>query len=92
MRAEWVSAKMANADTGPDPVLNADRGTGTTAPETGPESTSVVGRPAVERPQTAFHEPAETEAVERRPFNEDEALRKGGSFDAVAPTGDPSGG
>jgi len=76
---------------GPDPVVNSDRGTGTTAPETGPESTSVVGRPAVERPATAFHEAAETEGLEREPFNEREALEEGGSFDGVAPPGDPGG-
>jgi len=77
-------------ETGPDPVVNSDRGTGTTPPETGPESTNVVGRPAVERPRTAFHEPAETEGREREPFNEREALKEGGSFDGVAPPGEPS--
>jgi hypothetical protein len=84
---------MANhRERGPDPVVNSDRGTGTTPPETGPESASVVGRPAVERPLTAFHQPAETEGLERKPFNEREALEEGGSFDAVKPPGDPPGG
>jgi len=68
--------------------VNADRGTGTTSPESGAESNDVVGRPAVERPRTAFHEPAETKGEEREPFNEREALTKGGSFDAVAPLED----
>jgi hypothetical protein len=78
---------MANQpDRGPDPIANSDRGTGTTPPESGPESASVVGRPATERPRTAFHEPAETAAAERRPLSEDAALAEGGSFDAVAPT------
>ena len=85
-------ADRNHTDRGPDPVVNSDRGTGTTPPETGPESTSVVGRPAVERPRTAFHEPAETEGQEREPFNEREALEKGGSFDAIVPPGEPAGG
>jgi hypothetical protein len=74
-------------EQGPDPVVNADRNRGTTAPEKGADGNSVVGRPAVERPETAFHEPAETEDEEREPFNEREALTEGGSFDAVAPPG-----
>ena len=79
---------MANLpERGPDPVANSDRGAGTTPPETGPESASVVGRPATERPKTAFHEPAESAEQEREPFNEREALAEGGSFDAVAPPG-----
>lgn len=76
------------AQRGPDPVLNSDRGTGTTPPESGAESNSVVGRPAVERPRTAFHEAAETKGQEREPFNESEALAEGGSFDAVGPPGE----
>ena len=81
---------MANQpERGPDPLADSDRGTGTTPPETGPESTSVVGRPATERPRTAFHEPAETAADERTPLSEGEALAEGGSFDAVAPPGAP---
>ena len=82
--AERVSASMANpaepAQRGPDPVVNSDRGTGTTPPESTPESTGIVGRPGAERP--------ETEGQERKPFNEREALEKGGSFDAIAPPGD----
>ncbi len=69
-------------------MVDADRNRGTTPPESGPESGSVVGRPAVERPQTAFHEPAESEGNEREPFNEREAVAEGGSFDAVAPPGE----
>jgi len=76
--------------SGPDPVVDSDRGTGTTPPESGPESASVVGRPATERPKTAFHEPAQTPELEREPFNEGEALAKGGSFDGIAPPGEQS--
>ena len=75
-------------ERGPDSIVSSDRGTGTTPPETGAESNDVVGRPAVERPRTAFHEPAETEGLEREPINEREALEEGGSFDAVAPLED----
>ncbi len=66
-------------------MVNSDRGTGTTPPESGAESNNVVGRPAVERPRTAFHEPSETEAEEREPFNEPDALAEGGSFDGLLP-------
>ena len=77
---------------GPDPVIDSDRGTGSTRPESGPESGNVVGRPAVERPPTAFHEPAETPELERRPLNEREATERGGSYDGFAPQGElPSG-
>jgi hypothetical protein len=79
---------MDNRERGPDPVVNADRGTGTTRPEQGPESGDVVGRPAVERPLTAFHEPAETPDRERKPLNEREALEEGGDFDGIAPLQD----
>lgn len=74
-------------ERGPDPVVDSDRGNGSTRPELGPEGNSVVGRPAVEQPRTAFHEPNETDAHDREPFNEDEALREGGSFDAINPPG-----
>jgi hypothetical protein len=70
-----------------DPVLDADRGTGTAPPESGSESANVVGRPPAERPRTAFHEPEETPDLEREPFNEREALEEGGSFDGIAPPG-----
>lgn len=78
---------MNNDRRGPDPAVNSDRGTGSTPPETGPESASVVGRPAVEKPKTAFHEPAETNAEERKPLTEDEAVETGGSFDGIEPPG-----
>ena len=78
-------------ERGSDPVVDSDLGKGTTPPETGPESANVVGRPAVERPPAAFHEPHETEGLERKPFNEREALEEGGSFDAVAPPQDLPG-
>jgi hypothetical protein len=56
-----------------------------TAPEQGPESANVAGRPAVERPRTGFHVPTKTAEEERVPLSEAEALQEGGSFDAVAP-------
>jgi hypothetical protein len=84
-----MAQRPDGAQRGPDPVVNSDRGTGTTPPEQGPESNAVVGRPAVERPRTAFHEPAESKGEEREPFTEREALREGGSFDAIAPPGTP---
>ena len=79
-------APSMDSDSRLDPVFEADRGSGSPPPESGPESADVAGRPAVERPQTAFHEPAETPAEEREPFEADEALAEGGSFDAVDPT------
>jgi hypothetical protein len=79
---------MNTPQHGPDPVVEADRGAGTTRPEQGPESSDVVGRPAVERPRTAFHEPAETPDEEREPLSPAEALEEGGSFDGVAPLQD----
>ncbi|MEO7038988.1 MAG: hypothetical protein ABI186_03035 [Candidatus Elarobacter sp.] len=82
---------MNNDRRGPDPVVNADRGTGSTPPESGPESASVVGRPAVEKPKTAFHEPAESDAQEREPLTDDEALAEGGSFDGIQPPGSGKG-
>jgi hypothetical protein len=56
-----------------------------TPPERGEEGENVVGRPAVERPVTAFHESTETVDEEREPFDEEEALREGGSFDGLGP-------
>lgn len=76
---------MTKRERGPDPVVDSDRGIGTTPPEVGPESASVTGRPAVERPRTAFHQPAETPEDEREPLSETEALEEGGSFDAIVP-------
>lgn len=71
----------------PDPIVDADRA-GKAPPEQGPESSNVVGRPAVERPRTAFHEPTETPEEEREPLSPAEALEEGGSFDGVAPLQD----
>jgi len=79
---------MENRERRPDPVVNADREAGTTRPEQGPESGDVAGRPAVERPRTAFHEPTETPDLERKPLNPREALEEGGDFDGVAPLQD----
>ncbi len=79
---------MKQPASGPDPIVNSDRMTGSTSPVTGPESTNVVGRPATEKPQTAFHEPAETTATEAENLSEEAALTEGGSFDAIAPVQD----
>ncbi|MDQ2857701.1 MAG: hypothetical protein M3R53_03490 [Candidatus Eremiobacteraeota bacterium] len=79
---------MKQPASGPDPIVNSDRMTGSTSPETGPESNNVVGRPPTETPQTAFHEPAETPSSEVEPLNEETALKEGGSFDGVAPLQD----
>jgi hypothetical protein len=70
-----------------DSVFDADRGTGSTPPESGAESSDVVGRPAVEHPRTAFHEPAETADEERTGLDDASALDEGGSFDAIVPPG-----
>jgi hypothetical protein len=78
---------MGTEQQGPDPVLDADRDR-KAPPESGPQSENVVGRPAVERPRTAFHEPAETADEEREPVTPAEALKEGGSFDGVAPLQD----
>ncbi|HTJ26202.1 MAG TPA: hypothetical protein VMA36_08555 [Candidatus Limnocylindria bacterium] len=45
----------------------------------------MAGRPAVERPRTAFHLATETPEEERAPLSEADALEEGGSFDGVAP-------
>ncbi len=84
-RPERVSRSMSNEQPGVDPVFASERGTGSTPPEQGPESNSVAGRPATEKPRTAFHERTEGQAQEREPLSEGEALAEGGSFDAVAP-------
>jgi hypothetical protein len=73
---------------GPDPVVDSDRLSGTTKPEGGAEGGNVVGRPAVERPLTAFHQPEETPETEAEPFTEREALEHGGSFYGIAPLQD----
>ncbi|MGP6156237.1 MAG: hypothetical protein ACLPYS_01650 [Vulcanimicrobiaceae bacterium] len=70
---------------GPDPIVDSDRLTGTTKPEGGAEGANVVGRPAVEQPLTAFHQPEEKTENEAEPFNEREALERGGSFYGIAP-------
>ncbi len=79
---------MSERPSGPDPVVSSDNGTGTTPPETGAESSNVVGRPATEKPLTAFHESTETAENEAEPLTEREALVEGGSFDGVAPLQD----
>ncbi len=75
---------MKQPASGPDPILNSDRSTRSTPPETGQESSNVVGRPAIEKPLTAFHESTETPETEAEPFNEHAAMTEGGSFDGIA--------
>jgi hypothetical protein len=62
---------MKKPKRGPDPVVDSDRGTGTTRPEQAPEGSNLVGRPGKGHGQ--------------KPLNEGAALKKGGSFDAIAP-------
>ncbi len=76
---------MTQPAHGLDPIVNSDRITGSTPPETGPQSSNVVGRPAIEKPLTAFHEPAEKPDSESEPLTEKETLLEGGSFDSLAP-------
>lgn len=68
-----------------DTTYDSERGRGSTAPEQGAESSSVVGRPATERPVTAFHDSHETVDQERQHVDEATALEQGGSFDGLAP-------
>ncbi len=76
-----------------DPAFESERGRGSTPPEPGPAGESVVGRPVDEaQHQTAFQDDAGSKEEERKPFNEREALREGGSFDAVAPPGEQAPG
>lgn len=82
---------MTDRASGPDPDVSSDRMTGTTGPETGAQSSNVVGRPATEKPPSAFHEPAETPNTEAEPLDEAEAVADGGSFDGVAPLQDIHG-
>ncbi|MBC5811466.1 MAG: hypothetical protein GIW95_11545 [Candidatus Eremiobacteraeota bacterium] len=72
---------------GPDPVVDSDRLKGTTPPESGPEGSNVVGRPAIEPAPRAFHQPPETPHDEKKPLDPKDALESGGSFDAVEPPG-----
>jgi len=82
-----------SSDSGLDPTFASERGRGSTPPEAGPAGESVVGRPTdTDQHQTAFQDDVETRAEEREAFNEDEALSKGGSFDALAPPGEQSDG
>jgi hypothetical protein len=76
-----------------DSIYEADRGPGSTPPETGVESSNVVGRPeAAGEHAVGFHEEAESAAVEREAFSGEEAVREGGSFDGLGlPAADDSG-
>ncbi|MBD5656073.1 MAG: hypothetical protein IAI50_12985 [Candidatus Eremiobacteraeota bacterium] len=66
-----------------DPVYESDRVTGSTKPESGTESSNVVGRPADKPGDEAFHETTETDTKERTDFDASEALESGGSFDGL---------
>lgn len=80
--------RVSQHPTGPDPIVNSDRITGTTEPEVGEEGNAVAGRPAGERRSNGFHVSTETKSTEKEPLNESEALTEGGSFDGVAPLQD----
>jgi hypothetical protein len=71
-------------DSDLDPVFQSDRNGGSTLPETGEESSNIVGRPT-DAPEhgIGFHERSETAAQEREAFSGDEALLEGGSFDGL---------
>ncbi len=71
-----------HTDPATDSVFASDRDRGSTAPEDGAASSNVVGRPNSD-PANGFHEPEESAGVEREPFNPDEALTAGGSFDGL---------
>jgi hypothetical protein len=77
-----------------DPVFSADRDGGSTAPESGRESSYVVGRPNGPDDRAAgFEEPAQTPDVEREAFSAEEAVRERGSFDGLGlPVADDSAG
>jgi hypothetical protein len=64
---------MKDRKSGPDPVVDSDRDRGTTEPEELPEGSNVVGRPGG------------GEADGKQPLSQPAALKKGGSFDGVAP-------
>jgi hypothetical protein len=85
---EDAPARVDERAEGPDPIVDSDRLSGTTAPERGPEGENVVGRPSIERPPSAFHQPTETPDTEAEAFNEREALERGGSFYGIAPLQD----
>jgi hypothetical protein len=76
-----------------DPVFSPDRDGGSTQPESGEESSNLVGRPAGDDDHAVgFHEETESPAVEREPFSGEEAVREGGSFDGLGlPAADDSG-
>jgi hypothetical protein len=71
-----------------DPVFASDRNRGSTAPETAEQSSNIVGRPPG---GAGFHEAAQTDAQEREPFTESEALKEGASFHGLGvPVADDS--
>jgi hypothetical protein len=67
-----------------DPVFASDRDGGSTPPESGEQSGSVVGRPlAAHEHAIGFHEHTETLDLEREAISKSEALFEGGSFDGL---------
>jgi hypothetical protein len=79
----WVSA-IVHQNSDLDPIFESDRNSGSTLPETGEQSSNIVGRPtdAAEH-AVGFHEHSETVAQEREAFSGEEALLEGGSFDGL---------
>jgi hypothetical protein len=78
-----ISRAMTHSDDALDPVFSADRGEGSTAPETGAESSNVVGRPTGDDHAVGFHAETQTPDVEQEAYNGEEAVREGGSFDGL---------
>jgi hypothetical protein len=75
---------MMHETNEPDPVYDSDRNGGVTPPETGAESSDVVGRPAGSDERAAgFRESTETLDRDRSAFSGEEALKDGGSFDGL---------
>ncbi len=67
-----------------DAVFESDRNGGAALPETGEQSSNIVGRPADAADHAVgFHEHSETVAQEREAFSGEEALVEGGSFDGL---------
>jgi hypothetical protein len=77
-----------------DPVFESDRDAGSTAPESGAQSSNVVGRPLDHGEHSVgFHEATETPGLDREAFSSAEALKEGGSYDGLGlPVADDSSG
>lgn len=80
---DWVSPTMDKNDR-LDRAFASDRNAGSTPPESGEQSSNVVGRPSDAADHAVgFHEQSESAAEERAAFTGEEALRDGGSFDGL---------